>query len=75
MQEKANVHSTLSGNSMLKLYRATGEKRYLEWMRRISHAIPQFVSLEDRRLDTLAGKTLLLGFINESGAVRRRISK
>ena len=65
-----NKHSapgicTLSGNSMLKLYRATGEKRYLEWMRRISHAIPQFVSLEDRRLDTLAGKTLLPGFINE----------
>lgn len=65
-----NKHSapgicTLSGNSMLKLYRATGEKRYLEWMRRISHAIPQFVSLEDRRIDTLAGKTLLPGFINE----------
>lgn len=65
-----NKHSapgicTLSGNSMLKLYRATGEKRYLEWMRRISHAISQFVSLKDRQIDTLAGKALPPGFINE----------
>lgn len=65
-----NKHSapgicTLSGNSMLKLYRATGEKRYLEWMRRISHALTQFVSLKDRQIDTLAGKALPPGFINE----------
>lgn len=65
-----NKHSapgicTLSGNSMLKLYRFTGEEIYLEWMRRISHAIPQFVSLNDRPVDTLSGKPLLTGYINE----------
>lgn len=65
-----NKHSapgicTLSGNSMLKLYRATGQRRYLEWMKRISHAIPQFVSLKERPIDTLAEKALLPGFINE----------
>lgn len=65
-----NKHSapgicTLSGNSMLKLYRFTGEKRYLEWMKRISHALSQFVSLPGRQLDTLSGKALLPGYINE----------
>lgn len=65
-----NKHSapgicTLSGNSMLKLYRFTGDKRYLEWMRRISHALSQYVSLPDRPVDTLAGKPLPSGYFNE----------
>ena len=65
-----NKHSapgicTLSGNSMLKLYRYTGEERYLEWMSRISHALSQFVSLKERPVDTLAGKPLLPGYFNE----------
>lgn len=65
-----NKHSapgicTLSGNSMLKLYRFTGEEKYLEWMRRISHALSQFVSLEERPVDTLAGKPLPPGYFNE----------
>lgn len=65
-----NKHSapgicTLSGNSMLKLYRATGNEKYLRWMRRISRALSQFVSLPDRQIDTLAGKPLLPGYFNE----------
>lgn len=65
-----NKHSapgicTLSGNSMLKLYRYTGEERYLEWMGRISHALSQFVSLKERPVGTLEGKTLPAGYINE----------
>lgn len=65
-----NKHSapgicTLSGNSMLKLYRFTGDARYLEWMIRISHALSQFVSLENRPVYTLAGKNLPAGYFNE----------
>lgn len=65
-----NKHSapgicTLSGNSMLKLYRFTGDTRYLTWMSRISHALSQFVSLENRPVYTLAGKNLPSGYFNE----------
>ena len=65
-----NKHSapgicTLSGNSMLKLYRFTGDEKYLTWMSRISHALSQFVSLEDRPVNTLDKKPLPAGFFNE----------
>ena len=65
-----NKHSapgicTLSGNSLLKLYRFTGDRKYLEWMSRISHALSQFVSLPDRPVDTLADKPHPAGFFNE----------
>ncbi len=65
-----NKHSapgicTLSGNSLLKLYRFTGNKKYLEWMGRISHALSQFVSLPERPVDTLTDKPLPSGFFNE----------
>ena len=65
-----NKHSapgicTWSGNSMLKLYRFTGDVKYLEWMSRISHALSQFVSLKERPVDTLAGKPLIPGYFNE----------
>jgi len=48
-----NKHSapgicTLSGCSLLKLFRATGDRRYLELIREIAHAIPQYMSREDR---------------------------
>lgn len=56
---------TMSGNSMLKLYRFTGDERYLEWMKRISHALSQFVSLKDRQIDTLSEKPLPPGYMNE----------
>ena len=65
-----NKHSapgicTLSGNSMLKLYRFTGDQKYLNWMSRISHSLSQFVSLQERLVDTLAGRALPAGYINE----------
>ena len=65
-----NKHSapgicTLSGNSILKLYRFTGDKRYLQWIGRISHAVSQFVSLKDRPIKSLTGADLPAGYINE----------
>lgn len=65
-----NKHSapgicTLSGNSMLKLYRFTQDERYLTWAARTSHALSQFVSLEDRPVDTLDNRPLPAGFFNE----------
>ncbi|MBP1965358.1 hypothetical protein [Paenibacillus aceris] len=41
---------TLSGLSLLKLYRATSNEFYLELLREIAHNIPQYVSREDRPL-------------------------
>ncbi|MDO4306769.1 MAG: hypothetical protein Q4C77_08030 [Eubacteriales bacterium] len=65
-----NKHSapgicTLSGNSMLKLYRFTGDKKYLRWLGRISHAVSQFVSLTERPIKSLEGPDLPSGYINE----------
>lgn len=56
---------TMSGDSLLRLYRCTGKTAYLELLRDISHAIPQFVSLAGRRLMTWDGVFLPEGFINE----------
>ncbi|MFD0695258.1 hypothetical protein ACFQZT_14205 [Paenibacillus sp. GCM10027628] len=41
---------TLSGLSLLKLYRATSNEFYLELLREIAHNIPQYLSREDRPL-------------------------
>lgn len=65
-----NKHSapgicTLSGNSLLKLYRFTGDKKYLHWLGRISHAVSQFVSLDERPVKSLSGEYLPSGYINE----------
>ncbi|MGN1026208.1 MAG: hypothetical protein ACI4P4_07375, partial [Faecousia sp.] len=65
-----NKHSapgicTLSGNSLLKLYRFTGEEKYLRWLQSIVRALPQFVSLRERPVFTLAGKYLPEGYVNE----------
>lgn len=56
---------TMSGDSLLRLYRYTGKTAYLELLRDIAHAIPQFVSLAGRRLMTWDGVFLPEGFINE----------
>ncbi|HIQ97401.1 MAG TPA: hypothetical protein IAB26_12670 [Candidatus Limivivens merdigallinarum] len=56
---------TLSENSILKLYHATGEKRYLKWLSYISRALPQFVSLTERRIRILDGRLLQPGYMNE----------
>lgn len=65
-----NKHSapgicTLSGNSLLKLYRFTGQARYLDWLAEIAHSLQQFVSLPDRPVHTLAGTDLPEGYMNE----------
>ncbi len=69
-----NKHSapgicTLSGVPLLKLFRATGDVRYLELLRDIAHAIPQFMSRADRPIvDVRPGQrwpTMPPGWINE----------
>lgn len=60
-----NKHSapgicTLSGNSLLKLFRATGNKIYLETIQEIAHALPQYVSRPERPIGELGN-----GWINE----------
>lgn len=65
-----NKHSapgicTLSGSSLLKLYRFTGEEKYLYWLQAITRALMQFVSTEERPVFTLEGKYLPPGYVNE----------
>lgn len=65
-----NKHSapgicTLSGNSLLKMYRFTGEDKYLDWLEKISHSLTQFVSLKEDPEPTLEGPLLKEGYINE----------
>lgn len=44
---------TLSGASLFRLFRATGDLRYLELIRDIAHAIPQFLSRANRPVGKL----------------------
>ncbi len=69
-----NKHSapglcTLSGDSLLKLFRATGDRRYLALIQRIAHAIPQYCSRADRPItDRRPGQRWPImdpGWINE----------
>jgi len=65
-----NKHSapgicTFSGDSLLKLYRATGDEKYLELIREISHNITQYMSRIDRPIKTWDGMSLPEGFMNE----------
>ncbi|MDZ4817038.1 MAG: hypothetical protein SGI71_12335 [Verrucomicrobiota bacterium] len=39
---------TLSGDALLKLFRATGEEHWLRLLRELTHALPQFLSREDK---------------------------
>ncbi len=43
---------SLSGQGILRTFRATGDARLLDLLRDIAHALPQFVSREDRRIPT-----------------------
>jgi hypothetical protein len=50
-----NKHSapgicTLSGDSLLKLWRATGNSLYLDLLQEIAHNLPQYLSREDRQV-------------------------
>lgn len=69
-----NKHSapgicSLSGNALFKLFRATGDVRYLDLIREIAHAIPQYMSREDRPIyDIRPGQrwpVMAPGWINE----------
>lgn len=67
-----NKHSapgicTLSGDSLFKLYRYTGNHAYLELIKDIAYFLPQCVSTEDRPIYTYdqPPKKLPAGFINE----------
>jgi hypothetical protein len=65
-----NKHSapgfcTLSGASLLRLYRATGDKRYLEMCRETAHNITQYLSREDRPIPTIDGDPLPPGWMCE----------
>lgn len=67
-----NKHSapglcTLSGDSLLKLYRYTGNREYLELIKDIAYFIPQCVSTKERPIMTWDNppKALSPGYINE----------
>lgn len=45
---------TLSGDALFKLYRATGELRYLELLREIAHNMGQYLSRADRPVGGMA---------------------
>ncbi len=66
-----NKHSapgicTLSGDTLFKLYRATGNSVYLELMRDIAHSLPQYVSRRDRAIrSSEGGRELPSGWVNE----------
>ncbi len=60
-----NKHSapgicTLSGDSLFKLFRATGEKRYLELICEMAHNLPQYLSRSDRPISEMPA-----GWMNE----------
>lgn len=53
-----NKHSapgicTLSGDSLFKLFRATGDRRYLELIREVAHNLPQYLSRADRPISAM----------------------
>lgn len=56
---------THSGLGLLKLFRATGDGRYLRLIESIARALPQFVSRADRPIVAKDGQGLPPGWINE----------
>ena len=56
---------TLSGDSLLRLYRLTGDDAYLELCKDIAFFLPQVVSRADRPIVAYDGRTLPPGFIHE----------
>jgi len=60
-----NKHSapgicTFSGDSLFKLFRATGDRRYLELLQEMAHNMPQYLSREDRSVGGMPA-----GWMNE----------
>ncbi|WNR42757.1 hypothetical protein [Paenibacillus roseipurpureus] len=65
-----NKHSspgicTLSGDSLFKLYRYTGNLKYLELIKEISHNLTQYLSRLDRPIHAADGRAMPLGWMNE----------
>ena len=65
-----NKHSspgicTLSGDSLFRLFRATGKIVYLDLIREIATSLPQFVSREDRPITARYGGAIPSGWICE----------
>ena len=56
---------TFSGDSLLKLYRMTGDGAYLELCKDIAYFIPQVVSRAERPVTTPKGEALPPGYVNE----------
>jgi hypothetical protein len=56
---------TLSGVSLLKLFRATGDKKYLELLQEITHNMTQYLSREDRPIPAVDGRIMPPGWMNE----------
>lgn len=69
-----NKHSgpgicTLSGDSLYRLFKMTGEKKYLELIKDIANGVFQYISREDRpiraKLENGEYKALPAGYVNE----------
>lgn len=65
-----NKHSapgicTHSGESLLRLFRATGDSRFLDLLRAVARALPQYMSRTDRPVHDPNGTPLPPGWINE----------
>ncbi|CAI6049578.1 hypothetical protein [Cohnella sp. JJ-181] len=65
-----NKHSapgicTLSGDSLLKLFRATGKVRYLTQLRETAHNMTQYLSRADRPIMGWDGKDMPPGYMSE----------
>ena len=56
---------TLSGDSLLRLYRLTGDAAYLELCKDIAYFLPQAVSRADRPIVANDGRVLPPGFVSE----------
>jgi len=56
---------THSGNTYLKLYRATGKAIYRQVLLELAHNITQYLSREDRPIYAQDGRALSSGWINE----------
>jgi len=65
-----NKHSapgicTLSGDSLFKLFRASGNKLYLDQLRETARHLPQYLSREDRPVKGWDGKDMPAGYMSE----------
>ena len=67
VQNKHSAPGICTGSALplLKLYRATGERRWLDLAAEISHALPQYVSSAERPIIAEDGRPLPRGWVNE----------